>query len=93
MRVLAADCLKMPRGEAFQQALASGDFKNCTFIQTIYDTSKALGQALDTLEQVKQLYHSTRACDVYATYSYVCAALGHRWLKSCFGGRRGLSLR
>ena len=49
--MLAADCLKMPRGEAFEEAFEAGKFPS-TFLQTIYDTSKILGHSLENFDQV-----------------------------------------
>ena len=50
--MLAADCLKMPRGNAFEEALSVGKFPTCWFLQTIYDTIVVLGHTLETFDQV-----------------------------------------
>ena len=71
----------MPRGEAFDAALAAGKFPTCTFLQTIYNTTKALGQSLETFDQVPLISpphthtHTHTRTHTHAAHTHVAAVV------------------
>ena len=93
-RVLAADCLRMPRGADFDKALTEGKFGECGFLQTIYDTIVALKQSLDTFDLVciAPCRPNSLAPTVFALMcsdSCDIRLLVHRSRMSCTTGRCG----